>query len=95
MAAVAIALTSGRYLVSTHGTQRLIRALREIGDDFPDAFVVATMLQDAVNGTLSRDLELGDSEREAVLRALDEALGQGPLSEELYSLRDGLVKEAD
>lgn len=52
------------------------------------------MLQDAVNGTLSRDVELRDSEREAVLRALDEALGQAPLSEEPYSLRDGLVKEA-
>ena len=52
------------------------------------------MLQDAVNGTLSRDVELRDSEREAVLRALDEALGQALLSEEPYSLRDGLVKEA-
>jgi hypothetical protein len=53
------------------------------------------MLQDALDGNLSRDVVLGDSEREAVLRALDEALGQGPLSKELYSLRDGLVKEAD
>ena len=61
---------------------------------FPTS-VVATMLQDALDGNLSRDVVLGDCEREAVLRALDEALGQGPLSEELYSLRDGLVKVAD
>ena len=37
----------------------------EIGDDFPVAFAVATMLQDAINGTFSRDVELRDSEREA------------------------------
>ena len=90
--AIAFTLTTGRYLISDISAQRIVRALREIENDHPDALPVAAMLEGDLAAEVG-DVELRANEREAVLRALDEALGQEPLSEELYALRDGLIKE--
>ena len=38
-------------------------------------------------------MTLTPNEREAVLLALEEAMGYEPLSEELYTLRDALLRE--
>ena len=76
MAAVAIALISGRYLVLTTARSGSSGRSAKSEMTFPTS-VVATMLQDALDGNLSRDVVLGDCEREAVLRALDEPSDKG------------------
>ncbi len=95
MAAIAFTLSTGRYVISEVSAHRIIRALREIENDYPDALLVAAMTEDSLAGELPGDIELRANEREAMIRALEEAMGQGPLSEELYAFRDGLLKERD
>lgn len=93
MAALTITLATGRYLISTHDAKWLIQALRAIKDDHPDGPQVATMLEEHRTGARPHDIELQPNEREAILRTLEEGLGHGPLTPELYSLRDALLKE--
>ncbi len=93
VAAITITLTTGRYLISTDDAQWLIQALQAIKDVHPDAPQVATMLEQHRTDAVPHDIELRPNEREAILRTLEEGLGHGPLTAELYSLRDALLKE--
>lgn len=95
MPGMTFTLETGTYLLSDMGAQRLIRALREIEDTNPDALLVVAMLKDNLAGELPTDVRLGDQEREAVLRALEETMGTEPLLDELFALRDGLLREPD
>ena len=93
MASIQFTTSTGRYLASAVGAQRLIRGLEAVENKNPDAILVGGMLKDNLAGELPIDVTLTPNEREAVLLALEEAMGYEPLSEELYTLRDALLRE--
>ena len=92
MAAIAFILTTGRYLVSTMGVQRLINCLEQLTDSHPNAADLAATLQAKLRD-LPTDVSLQPDDRETILRALDEMLGDKPLPEELSALRSGLLRD--
>ena len=93
MAAIQLMLSTGRYLVSIMGAQRLISGLRAVENENRDALVVGTMLKGNLAAELPIDVILTPNEIEAVLLALEQIMGHEPLSDELYTLRDGLLRE--
>jgi hypothetical protein len=91
---VQFSLSTGRYAVSTEGAQRLIRGLRAVENENRDALVVGAMLKGNLADDLPSEVTLiGPNEVEAVLLALEEAMGHEPLSQELYTLRNALLRE--
>ncbi len=92
MAAIAFTLATGRYLVSTMGVQRLINCLETITDVHPKAADLAATLQAKLRD-LPTDVSLQPDDRETILRALDEMLGDKSLPEELSALRSGLLRD--
>ena len=93
MQAIRFTLSTGSYRLNTLDAQRLVRALEGVENQDPDANPVGAKLKDNLAGELPVHVDLTPNQVEAVLHALEWMMGDEPLSEELYALRDGLLKE--
>ena len=93
MQAVRFTLSTGSYRLNTLDAQRLIRGLEAVEDEHPDAIIAAAMIKQNLAGELPSDVDLTPKEAGVMVYALEEMMGAGQLSEELYALRDGLLRE--
>ena len=90
---ITFSLATGSYLISAEGVEHLIRSLSGVGSDHPNAFAVASMLEDCLGDDSPTDVAPLDDDRATMLLALEDMVGRRRLSDELFVLRGGLLKE--
>ena len=91
---ITFTLATGSYLISAEGVEHLIRSLPDVGSDHPHEFAVASMLEYGLRSDFPTDVTPLAHDRATLLLALEDMIAHDQLTDELFVLRGGLMKEA-